>query len=150
MSVKTNAYANALLNHVLNNVDMPNIGDAAGLQNSAAAGNFYLSLHTADPGAAGTQTTSEVSYTGYARVAISRSGAAWTVTGPIAENASLITFPACAGGSGTATYVGIGTDSSGTGNLLYRAVVITPSGGLAISAGITPQIQPAAAIVVEA
>ena len=34
--------------------------------------NLYLSLHTADPGEAGSQTTSEATYTSYARVAVAR------------------------------------------------------------------------------
>ena len=39
--------------------------------------NFYVALHTADPGEAGDQTTSECDFTGYARVAVSRDGAGW-------------------------------------------------------------------------
>lgn len=60
------------------NVDHANVGDAAGLQNSAAAGNIYVSLHTADP-AGGNQTTNEATYTGYDRVAIVRGAGTWTV-----------------------------------------------------------------------
>ena len=66
------------LQHYFNNDDHTNVGDAAGLQNSAAAGNVYVSLHTADP-AGGDQTTSECTYTGYARVAVARSAAGWTI-----------------------------------------------------------------------
>ena len=47
----------ALLDLLFLNIDWANVGDAAGLQNSAVAGNFYLALHTADPGEAGTQAT---------------------------------------------------------------------------------------------
>ena len=65
----SNASETALLNLLFNNTDWANVGDAAGLQNSATAGSFYVALHTADPGDAGNQTTSEASYTGYARVA---------------------------------------------------------------------------------
>lgn len=59
----TNAAATAFLTLLFNNTDWANIGDAAGLQNSAVAGNFYLSLHTASPGETGNQTTNEISYT---------------------------------------------------------------------------------------
>lgn len=59
----TNAAATAFLTLLFNNTDWANIGDAAGLQNSAAAGSFYLSLHTASPGEGGNQTTNEISYT---------------------------------------------------------------------------------------
>ena len=52
---KSNAFENSLLQLLFNNVDIANIGDAGGLQNSAVAGSFYLALHTADPGEAGDQ-----------------------------------------------------------------------------------------------
>jgi hypothetical protein len=57
----TNQAEHALLDLIFLNTDWANIGDASGLQNSAAAGSFYVSLHTADPGEAGSQTTSEAS-----------------------------------------------------------------------------------------
>lgn len=59
----TTAAANAFLLLFFNNTDWAVVGDAAGLQNSAAAGSLYLSLHTASPGEAGDQSTSEISYT---------------------------------------------------------------------------------------
>lgn len=59
----TTAAANGFLLLLLNNTDWANIGDASGLQNSAADGNFYLSLHTGSPGEGGSQTTSEIAYT---------------------------------------------------------------------------------------
>ena len=45
----SNASETALLNLLFNNTDWANVGDAAGLQNSAEAGSFYVALHTADP-----------------------------------------------------------------------------------------------------
>ncbi len=110
-------------------------GDAAGLQNSAAAGSFYVSLHTADPGEAGDQTTSEANYTGYARVAVARSGAGWTVSGGNVSNAAAVTFGACTAGSSTCTYFGIGSDLSGAGNLFFKGAL---TASLAVTAGITP------------
>lgn len=122
MGSKTTAYANALLNLLFNNVALANIGDASGLQPSATAGSFYISLHTADPGTGGNQTTSETAYTGYARVAVARSAAGWTVTGASVANFASILFGICTASPGAdITYAGIGTDSSGTGTLLYRA-----------------------------
>lgn len=58
----TNAAEQALLDLLFLNTDWANIGDAAGLQNSSAAGSFYISLHTADPGETGSQNTSEAAY----------------------------------------------------------------------------------------
>lgn len=139
MSMTTIAGEN-LLQLLFTNVDWPDIGDSAGLQNSATAGSFYISLHTANPNVGGNQTTSEISYTGYAREAVARSGAGFTVSGLTCTNAADITFGVCAAGSGTATFVGLGTDFSGAGNLIAWATVTSPALGLAISAGITPRI----------
>lgn len=140
---KSNACENSLLLLIFNNTDFALIGDAAGLQNSATAGSLYVSLHTADPGEAGDQSTSEVTYTSYARVAVARSGAGWTVTGNSVSPAATISFPAGTGGSGTVTYFGVGTSSSGAGVLLYSGA-ISPS--IVCGNGITPQIATATAV----
>lgn len=58
----TNEAATAFMTLLFNNTDWANIGDAAGLQNSAAAGSFYLSLHTATLSETSDQSTSEISY----------------------------------------------------------------------------------------
>lgn len=131
----TNAAETALLTLLFNNTDWANIGDAAGLQNSATAGSFYVSLHTADPTETGTQTSSEATYTGYARVAVARSGAGWTVSGNNVSNAAAVTFGACTAGSSSVTHFGIGTDSAGAGNLILKGALTAT---LAVSAGITP------------
>src|SRR3989304_7835788 len=89
---KGNTFENELLLHIFNNAAITLIGDAAGLLPSAGAGSLYIALHTAEPGEAGDQTTSEVAYTGYARVGVARSGAGWTVTANAVENTAAITF----------------------------------------------------------
>lgn len=140
---KTNSFENSLLLLVFNNTDIANIGDAGGLQNSATAGSLYVSLHTSDPGEAGDQTTNEIAYTSYARVAVARSGAGWTVTANAVSPAANIDFPAGTGGSGTATHFGIGTASSGAGVLLYKGTV-TPN--IVCGSGITPRLTTATAV----
>jgi hypothetical protein len=132
---KSNAAETALLALLFNNSDFAGIGDAGGLQNSAAAGSFYVSLHTSDPGEAGDQTTNETAYTNYARVAVARSGAGWTVSGNSATNAAQITFPQCGASGATITHVGIGTDTSGAGVLLYSGAL---NSSLAVALNITP------------
>jgi hypothetical protein len=132
----TNAAEANLLNLLFVNIDWANIGDAAGLQNSATAGSFYVSLHTADPGEAGDQSTSEVAYTSYARVAVARSAGGWTLTAQTISNTALVQFPTATGGTATATYFGIGTDSAGAGNLLMSGALTS---SLSISNGIQPQ-----------
>ena len=136
---KSNACENSLLLLLFNNTDFALIGDAAGLQNSAAAGSFYVSLHTSDPGEAGTQSTNETAYTGYARVAVARSGAGWTVTGNSVSPVANIDFGECTASPGAAlTHFGVGTDSSGAGVLLYSGT-LTPN--ITMATGVIPRIK---------
>lgn len=118
---KTNTFENELLALIFTNQDIALIGDAAGLQNSVADGNLYISLHTADPGEAGDQTTSEAAYTNYARVAVVRTASGWTVSGNQVSNAAAINFAQCGLTGATITHFGVGTASSGAGKLLYKA-----------------------------
>lgn len=142
----TNTLENEMLLHLLNNSDVANIGDATGLRGSTTAGSFYLSLHTASPGETGTQSTSETSYTGYARVAVARSALGWTVTGNSASPTSNIDFGECTAGSATITHVGLGTDSSGTGKLvLYGS--LSPS--ISVSTGVIPRIKTTSTITLD-
>lgn len=133
---KGNTFENELMLHIFNNSAIPLIGDATGLPASATVGSLYVSLHTADPGEAGTQTTSEAAYGSYARVAVARSGAGWTVSTNTVVNAALVQFPQCASGSETETYFAIGTALSGAGKILYSGAL---SASLAVSSGIQPQ-----------
>lgn len=140
---KTNSWENGLLLLLFNNTNFANVGDATGLRGSSTAGSLYLSLHTADPNETGSQTTSEITYTDYARVAVARSGAGFTVSGNSVSPAANASFPIGSGGSGTATHFGIGTDSSGAGTLLYKGA-ITPN--IVSGSGITPILTTASAV----
>lgn len=131
----SNASETNLLNLLFNNVDWPNVGDAAGLQNSATAGSFYVALHSSDPGDAGNQTTNEVSYTGYARVDVARSAGGFTVSGSQVSNAATVQFGECTAGTATATHFSVGLLSAGAGDILY-------SGALSASRNISPGITP--------
>lgn len=106
--------------------------------------SLFVALHTADPTASGTQSSSEVTYTSYARVAVARTTSGWTAssaasTSPVAA----ITFPAGTGGSGTATYWSIGTLTSGAGVILYSGT-ITPS--IVTGTSIIPQLTTASVV----
>ena len=138
---KCNTFENDLLLLIFNNTNISNVGDATGLRGSSTAGSLYVALHTADPGEGGSQTTNEISYTGYARVAVARSGSGFTVTGNSVSPASNVTFGQRTDvGSSTATWVSIGTDSSGAGKILYRGQITTPSGGIVVSHLVTPTL----------
>ena len=126
-----------------NNTNFALVGDATGLRGSSTAGSLYVSLHTADPGEAGDQTTSEITYTSYARVAVARSSSGFTVTANSVSPFATVTCPAGTGGSGTATYFGVGTASSGAGVLLYSGA-ITPN--IVCGNGVTPSLTTASTI----
>ena len=102
--------------------------------NAAYSTNLYVSLHTADPGEAGTQSTSEATYTGYARATVVRSAGGWTVANNVASNAAIVNFPECTAGTNTITHVGIGTTASGTGRLIASGTV-TPN--VSVATGVT-------------
>lgn len=140
---KANTWETGLLNLLFNNTAFTLVGDASGLPATGAAGSLYVSLHTADPGEAGDQTTSETTYTSYARVAVARSAGGWTISGGTVNPTATITFPAGTGGSGTVTHFGIGTSSSGAGKLLYSGTV-TPN--IAVGNGVTPTLTTATAV----
>lgn len=136
----TGEYANSLLKLIFNATAYANMADNAA---TSPFTNLYVSLHTASPGAAGTQTTSEAAYTSYARVAVTRTSGGWTVTANAVSPAATISFPAATGGSETETYFGIGTASSGAGHLLYYGS-ISPT--IAVTSGVTPQLTTASSV----
>ena len=145
----SNDFENDCLLLMFNNTNIALIGDATGVRGSTVAGSLYVAMHTADPGEAGKQNTSEAAYTSYARVAVARSGAGWTVSGTAPTqvvNAGTITFPTCTGGSAICTHFSVGYESAGaskilTSNALNNSVTISlgnpvatfPAGQLSIT-----------------
>lgn len=103
---------------------------------------LWLALHTADPGEAGSATTSEATYGGYARVALTRASD-FTVTGATVANANLAQFPVCSSGSSTCTYVSIVTSSSGAGTIIVSGAL---NSSVAVTTGIQPQFSAGALV----
>lgn len=122
--MKGGTFALDVLKLVYNATAIANIADNAA---SSPLTNLYLALHSADPGRSGSQSTSEVSYTGYARAAAARSDSVWTVssdaTDPKVSLAATQSFPACTDGTATAKFFSIGTAASSTGKILHRGVI---------------------------
>ncbi len=131
----SNEFETKILELIFQNANFANVGDATGLRGASSAGSFYISLHTADPGEGGDQTTNEATYTGYARKAVARTSGAWDVTNDVASNLAAIDFDPCSGGSNTITHFGIGSALSGTGHLFFSGAV---SPNLPVANGITP------------
>lgn len=128
----SNTFETDLLELIFNGTSITNIADDAA---SSPATNLYVSLHTADPGESGNQSTSEATYTSYARVAVARTSGGWAVSGDTVSNVAAINFPVATGGSNTVTHFGIGTASSSTGYLLFSGAL---SSALSVSNGVTP------------
>lgn len=137
---KSNALENALLLILFNATTFANVAINA---TASPITDIYASLHTADPGEAGDQTTSESAYTSYARVAVARTSGGWTVTANSVSPVASITFPAGTGGSGTVTHFGVGKSVSGAGVLFYSGTV-TPN--IVTGSGVTPSLTVATAI----
>jgi hypothetical protein len=131
---KGSTFDNDLLKLIFQAAAIANIADNAA---SAPLTNLYVSLHTADPGAGGSQTTSEAAYTSYARVAVARTSGGWGVSSNVASPVANIDFPQCTGSTATITHFMIGTASSGTGKNLYSGTV-TPN--ISVSTGVTPRL----------
>lgn len=133
---KSNTFENDLLKLIFNATPIAGLADNAA---SSPVTNLYLALHTADPGEAGDQTTSEISYTGYTRLAVLRTTGGWTVTGNSVSPVADVFFAEMAGGTGgTATHASIGTAASGAGKILYKGA-LTPS--ITVALGVSPRIK---------
>ena len=102
----TNSHASALLAYEFNATD------------PILPVDFYVGLATAYPGRAGTQSTSEVTYTPYARQAVPRSALGFTVTGSTVTLTADVSFPkSTAGATETAYFATFGDSASGAGTL---------------------------------
>lgn len=136
MTAMTDVFENALALLLFNNTAFANFGDATGLRATTSAGSLYLALWIGDPTDADSGGA-EASYTGYARVAIARSGSGFTVSANTVTNAAALEFGACTGGTlGTITHGAICTASSGDNMILKAALSST----IVLASGIVPQV----------
>lgn len=141
---KSNATENDLVKFIAQGTAMPSYG-----------ANLQVNLHTADPGEAGTATTSAPTYTGYAAVSVARDAGGWTIcdgtnpygdnaSGPAFKNAAEVTFPECTGGSDTITHASVSVIA--TGQILYKGAL---TASLAVSNLITPRFPAGTLVMVE-
>jgi hypothetical protein len=99
-----------------------------------AGSTQHLALFSADPGEAAS-LAAEATYTGYARVALTKA-TAWTGGGNPFTNAALIQFGACTAGTTAATHFAVVDTASGAVAMMISGAL---SATLSISAGIQPQ-----------
>ncbi|SFP43974.1 hypothetical protein SAMN05216567_106162 [Variovorax sp. OK605] len=140
----TTASANALLKLILQATPISGLADNAV---TAPLTVVYASLHTAAPGAGANQSTNEVAYPGYARVAITRGPTGWTVAGNVANLVAAMEFVEVSGtGISTATHLGVGTAAAGNGILLTYGALdpVIP-----IQAGVAPRLKTATKVTFE-
>jgi hypothetical protein len=138
---KGDTFENDLLKLIFNATPIANLADNAA---ASPLTNLYVSLHTADPGEAGSEATSEVSYTGYARVAVPRTTGGWVVTGNSVSPAANIDFPPSTGGTGgSCGFFAVGVAAAGATKILYSGTV---SPAINVANGVTPRLPPSSTI----
>ena len=132
----SNQFEADILGLIFNATAISGLADNA---SSSPLTNLYVALHTADPGEGGNQGASEVNYTGYARVAVQRSGAGWTLAGQTISPTAVIEFgEMTAGTAGTATHATVGTAASGAGKVIIRGA-LSPT--IPFQVGTVPRIR---------
>ena len=96
---------------------------------------LYVSLHTANPTATGTQNSSEIAYSNYLRKPITKASG-WTDNGTNFTNAAQINFEVCGASGATAKYVAIGSGDTGVDGQIYYVGQLTDD--LVIALNIQP------------
>jgi hypothetical protein len=137
-----NTFENDLQKLIFNATAIANIADNAA---SSPLTNIQWGLHTADPGEAGSQTTSEAAYGSYARVNVARTTGGHTVTNNSVSPVANVDFPAATSGTETETHFHTGT-ASGAGKILFSGTV-TPN--ISVSTGVTPRLTTASTITLD-
>lgn len=135
---------NAILNLVFSATTWANYA-----QNASASPetNIVVALHTADPIDTGTQSTSESTYTNYARVNVARStGWSTASTGSVSPVAN-IDFPSSGAAGTTITHWSTGKSGGGASPILWSGAV---SPTIAIGAsGVIPRLTTASTITLD-
>lgn len=134
---------NAILNLIFSATAWANYADNAA---TSPQTNIHTALHTADPGDTGTMSTSETTYTSYARVNVARSSGWSTSSAGSVSPAATVAFPAGTGGSGTITHFSTGKTGGGAAAILFSGTV-TPN--ITAGSGVTPQLSTSTTITLD-
>jgi hypothetical protein len=131
---KGNTFEDDCLKLIFNGTAIGNLADNAA---SSPATTLTVALHTADPGEAGTQSTNETAYTGYARVTVARTTGGWTVSSGSVSPVANIDFGECTASPGAAiTHFSVGT---GVSNKLLYSGTVTPN--ITMAVGVAPRLK---------
>lgn len=129
---KGSSYANSLLKLIFQATNIANLADNTA---TSPLTTLYVSLHTADPTAAGNQSSNEAIYSTYARATVARTSGGFTVTTNSVSPAATVAFPAAAT---QATTAASGTGSSATITFGTALPTAPPVGSNITIAGVTP------------
>jgi hypothetical protein len=143
MSQASNTFENEFLKLLFQNIAIPGVGDASGLQPSATPGNFYVRLCTDAAVASDSQIGTECKYTGYVAggVAVERSASGWTINGSQIVNAADIEFGPCTAGNENIRFVELWRNNTGGTEAERIAWEDLGEGNeIPVSAGSTPKI----------
>jgi hypothetical protein len=133
---KGDTFENDLLRLIFNATAIANLADNAV---GSPLTNLSVALHTSDPGEAGTQSTNETAYTGYARVSVARSAGGWTVTTNSVSPVANIDFGECSASPGAAiTHFSVGPTGGGATKIFYKGA-ITPN--ITMGVGVIPRLK---------
>lgn len=135
---KSNVFETDFLELIFNATTITNIADDTA---TSAATTITVALHTADPGEAGTQATSEATYTSYTRITVARTSSGWTVSSGAVSPVSNISFPSATGGSETITHFSAG---SGVSDQMMYSGTVTPN--IVVTSGVQPILTTASTI----
>lgn len=140
---KSDTYENDLLSLLLTATAIANVASSTGTASPIT--DIWAALHTGDPGDTGTQGTNESAYSGYTRIAVTRSTAGFVVSGGSASPVAAITFPEAASTStSTLTHCSFGAASASTGGKIFYSGEISPN--INIGSGVQPRLTTGSAI----
>lgn len=134
--------ANAILALIFNATTWANYAVNA---TSSPETNIHAALHTADPGAAGTMSTSESAYTNYARQNVARTTSGFSA--PSAGATSLVAnldFPSSGASGTTITHGSFGKTGGGAAAIIISGA-ITPNISIP-AAGVIPRLTTASTV----
>ncbi len=138
MAALTTLMQDDILDLLFTNVDLPNIGNTAGLLKSSADGTWNVELHTGNTisAASTVQTQAVAAYTGYVSQTVARTTGGWTVSSGSALNDAAISFPISTSGPETETDVSLGGEDAGT-DVMH--IFGTLAADLVVNNGVTPE-----------
>jgi hypothetical protein len=139
----SNTTETAILALIYNATAWANYADDAA---SSPQTNIHVSLHTGDPGEAGTMSTNEAAYGSYARVNVARTSGGWTVTGGSVSPVANIDFAQASSGTETETHFSTGKTGGGAAAILWSGTI---SPNISVSTGVTPRLTTASTITLD-